>query len=95
MAAPTVGLATVTPPAPGTPVNALGAALLGGYVVNPIDALDILYVDPTGPASTLGSGTTIGLRPGQTFFAIPNSTLPVSVASKQPSHNFVSIQWIS
>ena len=94
MASPTPGLANVTPAAPNTPINALAAGLSGGYIINPVNGPDWLFVDPTGPASTTANGTTLALRQGQTFFVIPNSTLPVSVASRVASHLFVSVQWV-
>jgi hypothetical protein len=93
MATPVRGLANQTPATPGTSINALGHLISGGYVSNPSTALSVLYVDPTGPASTAANGTTMGLVPGQTFYAIPNSTLPVSVASTEASHQFVAVQW--
>ncbi|HXB11575.1 MAG TPA: hypothetical protein VNZ45_06295 [Bacteroidia bacterium] len=91
--APTAGLANVTPVTPGTPVNALDIALVGGYVFNPLNAPGNLLVDPTGPASTAANGTTMALPPGQPFYAIPDSTMYVSVASTFPSHQFVAVQW--
>jgi hypothetical protein len=91
---PTPGLASSTPAIPGQPINALAINLTGGYISNPINAPAPLYVDPTGPASTTVNGTSMALAPGSTYYAIPVSTLPVSVASNVPNHNFVSVQWI-
>lgn len=90
---PTAGLASVTSPTPGTPINALDVNLAGGYIFNPVNAQGPLYVDPTGPASTTANGTTLALEAGQTFYAIPYSTLPVSVASTLSSQSFVCVQW--
>lgn len=94
MATPTAGLASATPGTPGQPINALAANLTGGYILNPSTAPGLLYVDPTGPASTTANGTTLALPPGQPFYVIPGSTLPVSVASTFPTHQFVSVQWV-
>ncbi|HSY76779.1 MAG TPA: hypothetical protein VK890_07980 [Bacteroidia bacterium] len=91
---PTAGLASQCPAVPGNPINALSPGLTGGYIYNPNDAPGFLYVDPTGPASTVANGTSMALAPGQAFYAIPASTIPVSVASNIASHYFVSVQWI-
>lgn len=93
MSIPTAGLAFITSATPGTPVNALDANIEGGYILNPIDAPGNLYIDPTGPASTTANGTTSALPPGQPFYAISGSTVPVSVASQVANHQFVSVQW--
>jgi hypothetical protein len=93
MATPVPGLAWQTPDTAGQPINAIGANMSGGYVSNPPNAPGPLYVDPTGPASNVANGTTIALPPGQPYYVIPQSTLPISVASDFPNHNFVSVQW--
>jgi hypothetical protein len=94
MTIPTAGLAYICPLTPGTPINALGTNLTGGYVMNPVSAPGVLYVDPTGPASTTANGTTSALSAGQSFYAIAGSSVPVSVASTFASHQFISVQWI-
>jgi hypothetical protein len=94
MALPTAGLASQTPATPGEPIDVLPAGLMGGYITNPEFATGPLYVDPVTDASTTGNGTTLALPPGQTFFAIANSTLPVSVASDEANHSFIAVQWI-
>jgi hypothetical protein len=94
MATPTAGLASQTSSQPGQPVNALAANLSGGYILNPATAPGVLMVDPTTAASISANGTTLALAPGQPFYAIPGSTLPVSVASTFPNHKFVSVQWV-
>jgi hypothetical protein len=90
---PTAGLANVTSVTPGTPVNALDIALVGGYIFNPANAPGPLNIDPTGPASLAANGTTMALPPGSAFYAITDSTMFVSVCSQYPSHAFVSVQW--
>jgi hypothetical protein len=92
MTTPTAGLNSQTG-APGIPVAALDINQIGGYVHNPVSASTVLYVDPTGPASTTANGTTMALNPGQTFYAIPESTLQVSVAATDANHQFVAVQW--
>ena len=94
MTIPTAGLNYICPGTPGVPVNALGTNLIGGYIMNPVNAPGTLYVDPTGPASTAAHGTTSALAAGQSFYAIANSTVPVSVASNFPDHQFISVQWV-
>jgi hypothetical protein len=90
---PTAGLAHITPGTAGQAINALDVNLTGGYVQNPPNATTNLNVDPTGPASLTANGTTLALTPGQTFLAIPYSTLPVSVCSSDVNHSFISVQW--
>lgn len=92
-ATPQPGLASQTPATPGEPIDALGVNLSGGFISNPPNAPGYLYVDPTGPASTTANGTTLALPPGQPFYAIPGSTLPVSVASTFSNHQFTAVQW--
>jgi hypothetical protein len=94
MATPTPGLASQCPVTPGQAINALSEGLTGGYVFNPANATSPLYVDPTGPASTSPNGTSMALGPGMPYYAIPGSTLPLSVASNTPNHPFISVQWI-
>lgn len=91
---PTPGLAHITPAIPNSAVNALSANLTGGYIYNPSNAPSGLYVDPVGPASVTANGTSMAIPPGATYYAIPGSTLPVSVASTVPSHQFVAVEWI-
>jgi len=93
MTTPIAGLISQTSATPSAPLNAIQALLTGGYINNPFSATIPLYVDPTGPA-IIGSGTAMALAPGQTFYIIPNSTLPVSVASTVANHPFIAVQWI-
>jgi hypothetical protein len=94
MTIPTAGLNYICSGTPGVPINALGTNLTGGYIMNPVNAPGTLYVDPTGPAAVTANGTTSALAAGQSFYAIANSTVPVSVASTFPNHQFISVQWI-
>jgi hypothetical protein len=90
---PIGGLVFQTPATPGTPIDALPKMLTGGYINNPFTATELLYVDPTKPATIGSNGTSMALRPGQTFYVIPNSTHPVSVASPNANHQFVAVRW--
>ena len=99
-ASPVQGRAVVTPSTAGHPVNAIDANQSGGYITNPASAVDqglpsaeSLYVNPVTNATLRATNTTIELKPGQSFFVIPNSTTPVSVASASPNHRFTSVQW--
>jgi len=72
MATPNAGSASQTPTSPGVPVNAIAPNQSGGYIVNPLLAIDqgltnaeVLYVNQVGPATVNANGTTIALQPGQ------------------------------
>ena len=85
----------------GNSVQVTEGTAIGGWIINPASAIDqgisrpdILYVDPTGPASVSPNGTSMALAPGTPYYAIPGSTLPLSVASNIPNHAFISVQWI-
>jgi len=100
MAPPNAGSASQTPTSPGVPVNAIAPNQSGGYIVNPLLAIDqgltnaeVLYVNQVGPATVNANGTTIALQPGQSYTVIPNTTSPVSVASLSANHKFTSVQW--
>jgi hypothetical protein len=100
MATPNAGSASQTPTSPGVPVNAIAPNQSGGYIVNPLLAIDqgltnaeVLYVNQVGPATVNANGTTIALQPGQSYTVIPNTTSPVSVASLSASHKFTAVQW--
>lgn len=79
----------------GTPVDVVAAGPNGGFIANPYAATDqnlvtaeILYVDPTGPATLNGNGTTFALLPGQTWSLIPGQTTPTSVNAPSSGHRF-------
>lgn len=100
MTIPLAGLASQTPATPGLPVNAIASNQSGGYIVNPLSAVDqglataeVLYVNQVGPSDTQANGTTIALQPGQSYTVIPATTTPVSVASLSPAHKFTAVQW--
>jgi hypothetical protein len=103
MATPVQGLAVQTGPTPGTPVTAIDVNQAGGYVVNPVSAVDqgqaaaaqpaILYVNQVTGAGLVANGTCIALQPGQSYTIIPNTTTPVSVASPIANHLFTAVMW--
>ena len=100
MATPVSGPATVTPTTPGQSVIAIASNQSGGYIVNPLAAVDqglttseVLYVNQVTLADTVANGTTIALQPGQSYTVIPSTTTPVNVASISASHKFTAVQW--
>jgi hypothetical protein len=71
----------------------------GGYITNPISAVDqgfnqdtapeVLYVDPTGiPATTQANDTCFALQPGEAWFIIPGQTTTTSVNAVTSGHKF-------
>jgi hypothetical protein len=71
----------------------------GGYIINPATAADqglttlnILYVDPTGPAAATETATTIAVPPGSTYKLPPNPNLGVWVNSNASGHKFTVVQ---
>lgn len=100
MATPVVGLATQTPTTPGQAIPAIDVNMTGGYIVNPLAAVDQglataepLYVNQVTSATTSANGTTIALQPGQSYTIIPNTITQVSVASASASHKFTAVCW--
>lgn len=80
----------------GTPVVALPANLNGGRITNPITAITVIYVDPTGaPAGQVAAGSTFALQPGQSWDAIPGQTTTTSVnaANGDNNHAFSAVYW--
>jgi hypothetical protein len=83
------------------PVLVAGADAIDGYIINPgtlidqgLPNLNVLYVDPTGPAAFVQTKTTIALQPGGRFDFPPNVALGIWVNSQTSGHNFVSVQII-
>lgn len=84
----------------GVPVNAVLAGPNGGYILNPVSAADqglgtaeTLYVDPVGPATLQGNGTTVALAPGQAYEIIAGTTLPTSCNAATGGHAFVVVSY--
>jgi hypothetical protein len=97
---PVAGLVSQTPASAGVPVAVIAPNQLGGYIVNPLTAVDqgipnaeVLYVNQVGNAVLTANGTTIALQPGQSYTVIPNTTTGVSAASATPSHKFTAVMW--
>lgn len=91
---------TTTVATGGTAVTAMSGPSNGCYIVNPLTATDQglgsvepLYIDPTTTATTTGSTTNTAIAPGQTWFCVPYSTLPVSVNAASSGHAFVVVRW--
>jgi D-lyxose ketol-isomerase len=100
MATPVIGLNTQTSPTPGTSIAAIDVNQAGGYIVNPIDAVDQglaspepLYVNQVTSAALQANGTTIALQPGQSYTIIPNTSTPVTVSSASANHKFTAVMW--
>ena len=79
----------------GESIIALTGDALGGYIVNPMRAIDqnvdvaeVLFVDPTGPAALQQTATTVPLQPGQGYRLAPNQTTPLWVNAKTTGHKF-------
>jgi hypothetical protein len=81
------------------PVLVSGADAIDGYIINPgtiidqgLPNLNILYVDPTGPAAFVQTATTIAVQPGGRFDFPPNVAFGIWVNSQASGHKFVSVQ---
>lgn len=84
----------------GQSIIALSAGELGGFVVNPQLAVDqgiadaeVLFVDPTGPASLFPTATTFALQPGQTYAVPALSSTPLWINAVTGGHRFTAIQY--
>lgn len=82
----------------GVSVVAIPAGVLGGYISNPysaadqgLDAPEMIYVDPTGPAALHQTATTVPIWPGGTYSAVPGSSGPVWVNAASAGHRFTSV----
>ena len=92
MGTPAAGTNFQCPATPNTPIEALPANLSYGYIYNPWDGPGTLWINQTGDATTTYDGTSLPLRPGWTWFAIPGSTVPVSACSTFANHLFICVQ---
>jgi hypothetical protein len=93
MAPPPVKLysTTSTVPVGGTAVSIMWGPLVGGFLVNPVRAIEALFVDLTGPAALHATATTVALGPGQGFIVPDGFTGTVSVNAATSGHVFSSI----
>jgi hypothetical protein len=97
---PVVGLATQTPASPGVAIDVISPNQSGGFIVNPLLAVDqgiaaaeVLYINQVTVSGIVANGTTLALQPGQSYTVIPLTTTPVTVASQTPGHKFTAIMW--
>jgi hypothetical protein len=84
----------------GTPVIAVLGGPNGGVITNPqlptdqgIANSEVLYVNPVGPATLNGNGTTFSLQPGQSWSVIPGQTTQTSVNAATGGHKFSVVNW--
>ena len=97
---PIAGPATQTSGTPGVAVTAIAPNQSGGYIVNPLLAVDqglgaaeVLYVNQVTGATLHANGTTVALQPGQSYTVIPQTTTPVTVSAPSANHTFTAVQW--
>jgi hypothetical protein len=95
---PTRGLNTQILKA-GQSLTVAGADSVGGYIINPysvkdqgIHKLHTLFVDPTGPAKTYETGTTVAIPPGGYYILPANVGNGIWVNSTAAGHKFTAVQ---
>jgi hypothetical protein len=83
----------------GQSITVAGADAIGGYIINPYSVQDqgltklhTLYVDPTGPAKTFETATTVAIPPGCFYSLPPNVPTGIWVNSKASGHKFTAVQ---
>jgi hypothetical protein len=83
----------------GQSITVAGADATGGYIINPayvedqgLTKLHVLYVDPTGPAKTFETATTIAIQPGGYYALPPNVSTGIWVNSNASGHKFTAVQ---
>jgi hypothetical protein len=76
----------------GTAVIVVPANPNGGFIQNPANATETLYVNPVTTATLTASGTNFGLPPGGIWEIIPGQTTPTSVNGATTGHAF-SVVW--
>jgi len=87
----------------GTAVPVAPANVSGGYIVNPLSAVDQglgsaepLYVDVVGAcAATQGNGTIVSLAPGQEFDLPPGLANQVWANAVSSGHKFTCVYYLS
>lgn len=84
----------VTVPTGGVAVQVIPANPAGGIVTNPFDAIEPLFIDPVGTASTTAGGTTFALQPGQDWTVIGGQTTPTTVNALTNGHPFSAVYWV-
>ena len=88
-------------PVAGTSVRISSGLAVNGYIINPPTALDqglpnlnILYIDPTGPAATSETETTIALQSGQLYTIQSFVKNGIWANSNSSGHKFTAVQII-
>jgi hypothetical protein len=79
-------------PVAGVSVRVSSGLAVGGYILN--IGTGALFVDPTGPASTVETETTSIIYPGQLYTLPPLVTNGVWVNSLTSGHRFIAVQII-
>lgn len=93
------GPAVFTVAVGGTAVEPFGAGVTfgaGGYITNPLEATESLYVDPVNTAGTVApgtGGTTSELTAGASYPIPAGVTGTISVNAATTGHAFTAIQW--
>lgn len=94
-----VGAGTITVPTGGTAVTPFGAAFVfsnGGFISNPAEATENLFVDPVNTAGVTApgtGGTTSEIFPGGSYTIPPGVKATVSVNAVTSGHAFTAIAW--
>jgi hypothetical protein len=95
---PIRGLNTIVTIA-GRSITVAGSDSVGGYIINPYSVVDqgltklhTLFVDPTGPAQTFETGTTVAIPPGGYYSLPPNVPTGIWVNSLASGHKFTAVQ---
>lgn len=85
----------------GTAVLVAAGDAVDGYIINPativdqgISTLNVLYVDPTYPATPYVTGTTVAIQPGGRYDFPPNVGTGIWVNSAASGHKFTAVQII-
>lgn len=100
---PQPGAATqiVTGGTPVTAVLAVSSGIGGGYITNPLLAVDQgivtaepLYVNIVSAATVASNGTTVALQPGQTWYAPAGQNSATSVNAATSGHKFTVTWWL-
>jgi hypothetical protein len=83
----------------GTALIVAGGDAIDGYIINPstvadqgIPILNVLYVDPTGPAANTTTNTTVAIQPGGRYDFPPNVGLGIWANSNASGHKFTAVQ---
>jgi hypothetical protein len=97
---PVKGVNTIVLTAGSAVLVSTGDAI-DGYIINPgtiadqgLTALNILYVDPTYPATPYETETTVAIQPGGRYYIPPLVGTGVWVNSKASGHKFTAVQII-